>query len=120
VRRRDQTTVGDYEGVINGYLLDEFGSTALAAITPDDIDAYKERLIVEGRLSHRTIVRHLTVLHGIFERAKRVWKLTDNPASADLVGAPRSSTRASSTRSTATRCSCWLRTPPTSRTPPSM
>jgi hypothetical protein len=98
VRKRDHTTVKDYEGVINGYLLDEFGPTALAAITPDDIDAYKERLIVEGRLSNRTIVRHLTVLHG----------------------APRSSTRASSTRSTATRCCCLPRTPPTSRTPPSM
>ena len=65
--------------MINGYLLAEFGETALEAITPDLIDPYKERLIHEGRLSNRTIVRHLTVLHGIFKRAKRVWKLAYNP-----------------------------------------
>ena len=53
------------------------------------IDAYKERLIAEGKLSNRTIVRHLTVLHGIFKRAKRVWGLADNPASADLVERPK-------------------------------
>jgi hypothetical protein len=32
---------------------------AMAAITPDDIDAYKERLIAEARLSNRTIVRQV-------------------------------------------------------------
>ena len=89
VRKRDDTTLKDYEGVINGYLLDEFGATAIDGITPDDIDRYKERLIVEGRLSNRTIMRHLTVLHGIFKRAKRVWKLAENPASADLVERPQ-------------------------------
>jgi hypothetical protein len=37
------------------------------------IDAHKERLLAERRLSNRTIVRHLTVLHGIFKRAKRAY-----------------------------------------------
>lgn len=59
------------------------------AITPDTIDTYKERLIAEDRLSARAIVRHLTVLHGIFKRAKRVWHLSENPASADLVERPK-------------------------------
>ena len=61
----------------------------LDAVTPDLVDAYKERLIKEGRLSNRTITRHLTVLHGIFKRAKRVWGIADNPASADLVERPK-------------------------------
>jgi integrase len=82
-------TVGDYRGVVEGYLRDEFGDTPLEQVTPDAIDAYKERLIAEGRLSNRTIVRHLTVLNGIFKRAKRVWGLRDNPASADLVERPK-------------------------------
>jgi integrase len=60
----------------------------LEAITPDDVDVYKERLLAEGRLSNRVIVRHLTVLHGVFRRAKRVWRLPMNPASADLVERP--------------------------------
>jgi integrase len=35
------------------------------------------------------IVRHLTVLHGIFKRAKRAYGLERNPASADLVERPK-------------------------------
>jgi len=89
VKKIDTATVKDYRGVINGYLLAEFGDKQLEAVTPDLIDVYKERLIAEGRLSSRVIVRHLTVLHGVFKRAKRVWKLTENPASADLVERPK-------------------------------
>jgi integrase len=70
-------------------LLPEFGEKPLEAITPDMIDAYKEDMIAAGRLSNRVIVRHLTVLHGIFKRAKRVWSLERNPASADLVERPQ-------------------------------
>jgi integrase len=89
VRKIDPKTLGDYRGVVEGYLLEEFGPLSLEAVTPDLVDAYKERLIAEGKLSARTIVRHLTVLHGIFKRAKRVWGLADNPASADLVERPK-------------------------------
>lgn len=88
VRQREASTVGDYRSVIDGYLIAQFGERRLESITADDIDAYKERLIAEGRLSNRTIVRHLTVLHGIFRRAARVWGLSRNPASADLVERP--------------------------------
>lgn len=89
VRQIDEKTARDYRGVIDGYLSKEFDDIAVEAVTPDAIDAYKERLISEGNLSNRTIVRHLTVLHGIFKRAKRVWGLKENPASADLVERPR-------------------------------
>lgn len=89
VRQIDAGTVRDYRGVIDGYLVAEFGEKPIEAITPDDIDAYKELLIDADKLSNRTIVRHLTVLHGVFKRAKRVWGLSENPASADLVERPR-------------------------------
>lgn len=89
VRQREASTVRDYRGVIEGYLLPAFGHQALNQITPDHIDAYKERLLEEGRLSRRTIVRHLNVLHGIFRRARRVFGLTINPASAELVDRPQ-------------------------------
>jgi integrase len=56
--------------------------------TADQIDAYKERLLAAGRLGNRTVVGHLTVLHGIFRRAARVWGLERSPASADLVERP--------------------------------
>ncbi len=89
-RQIDAKTARDYEGVINGYLLDEFDrETPITDITADDVDDYKRRLMNEGKLSNRTIVRHLTVLHGIFRRAKRVYGLAENPASADLVERPK-------------------------------
>jgi integrase len=88
VRKREPSTVRDYRYVIDRYLLPTFGPRRLETITADDIDAYKERLLADGRLSNRTVVRHLTVLHGIFRRAARVWKLSVNPASADLVERP--------------------------------
>ncbi len=37
--------------MVDGYLIAEFGEVALDAVTPDAIDAYKERLIAEGKLS---------------------------------------------------------------------
>jgi integrase len=89
IRQVDEVTVRDYHGVIDGYLLASFGAEPLEAITPDMIDSYKEDLIAEHRLSNRTIVRHLTVLHGIFKRAKRVWGLQSNPAAAELVERPK-------------------------------
>ena len=76
-RHVDRVTIRDYRGVIDGYLLAEFGDQPIDAITPDMIDAYKEKLITERRLSNRVIVRHLTVLHGIFKRAARVWGLEE-------------------------------------------
>ena len=59
-------------------------------------------------------MRHLTVLHGIFKRAKREVGPADNPAWPIWSSARRSSTRASSTPSTATRSNC---SPPPPRTP---
>lgn len=87
-RERERSTIADYKSVIDGYLLREFGRLPVEDITADMVDAYKHALIREGRLSNRTIVRHLTVLHGIFRRAKRVWGLRANPASAELVDRP--------------------------------
>jgi integrase len=89
VRQVGVVTVKDYRRVINGYLLPAFGEKSIESITPDMIDSYKEKLISEGRLSNRVIVRHLTVLHGVFKRARRVWGLERNPASADLVERPK-------------------------------
>jgi integrase len=89
VRQIGAVTVKDYRGVIDRYLIPAFGNRQIESITPDLIDAYKEKLITEGRLSNRVIVRHLTVLHGTFKRAGRVWGLERNPASADLVERPK-------------------------------
>ena len=41
-----------------------------------------KRLVAEGKLSARSINRHLTQLHGIFARAQKAWGLAGNPVSA--------------------------------------
>jgi hypothetical protein len=68
--------VTDYRGVVDGYLLSEVGDKPIEAITPDMIDHYKEKLITERRLSNRVIVRHVTVLHGVFKPGEQ----TNRPA----------------------------------------
>ena len=40
-------------------------------ITMRTLDAYRAGLASEGRLSNRTINKHLVILHGIFKRAQR-------------------------------------------------
>jgi integrase len=88
VKQCDEATLRDYRSVINRYLLPHFGARAVEAITPFDVEAYRDDLLAEGRLSNRVIVRHLVVLHGVFRRAMRVYGLRSNPASAELVDRP--------------------------------
>lgn len=87
VKKVCRSTVADYRGVVR-YLSPRFGDRPVESITPDDVERYRDDLDAEGRLSPRVIVRHLTVLHGIFRRAMRVWNLPRNPASAELVERP--------------------------------
>ena len=88
VRQVGAVTVKDYRGVINGYLLPEFGDQPIEAITPDTIDAqgeadHRRQALEQGdrppphRASRRVQAR------------RRVWGLERNPASADLVERPK-------------------------------
>lgn len=79
-RQRRASTVADYRGVIEGYLLPRFADSPLEAVTVESVDGYRAELVAERRLSARTINRHLVVLHGIFKRAARVWGVSENPA----------------------------------------
>ena len=79
-RKRRPSTVLDYKREIRRNLVPAFGAdTPLSSITTPDIDAYRERLVAEGRLGARTINKRLAQLHAIFKRAQRVYGLTSNP-----------------------------------------
>ena len=54
---------------------------------PIDVEALRDDLKAAG-LSPRTVVRHLTVAHGVFKHAIRKHGLARNPASAELVDRP--------------------------------
>ncbi|HME03343.1 MAG TPA: site-specific integrase [Solirubrobacteraceae bacterium] len=96
VKGREVSTLRDYRQSIDRYLLPRWGERPVEAITPDDVKALRDQLLKakrEGRedgapLSTRTVVRHLTVAHGVFRYAMREHGLTRNPASAELVDRP--------------------------------
>jgi integrase len=66
-------------------------STPVEDVTTADVDAYRARLVKEGRLSARTINKSLVLLHGVFVRGVRTHGLRINPvATAERQPEPRS------------------------------
>lgn len=81
-RKRRPSTIRDYRIASQHHLLPEFGSLPLAAITVDDVDRWRARLVAEGVLTDRTINKLLAITHGVFRRAQRVYALPTNPVAA--------------------------------------
>jgi integrase len=80
-RQRSASTLRDYRHTVPAHLVPAFGSdTPLASITTHDIDAFRERLLEEGRLSRRSVQKILVLLHGVLKRAKRKQWIATNPA----------------------------------------
>jgi integrase len=83
-RVRKASTVEDYRSIIRVHLLPAFGDSALESITVGDVEAFQARLakrVHNGRpITPRTRNKILNVLHGVFQRAKKVWALPVNPA----------------------------------------
>lgn len=91
-RHRTPSTIADYRSSVRACLLPDFGAdTPLSAIDTETIDAWRSRLLAEGRLSPRSIQKMLTLLHGVLKRAKRRGWITVNPAeNAERVSIKRS------------------------------
>lgn len=87
VKGREKSTIKDYANSIALYLTPRWGHLPLAAIQPADVVKLRDDLMGAG-LSARTVVRHLTVAHGVFKYAVREYGLARNPASAELVDRP--------------------------------
>jgi hypothetical protein len=89
---RRPSTVKDYRNTVHRYLVEEFGNdTLLHTIDTERIDAYRERILAEGRLSRRTVPKILVLLHGILKRAKRKgWVATNAAEDAERVTVRRS------------------------------
>jgi integrase len=79
-RQRRPSTIRDYRIVVDKVLVPVLGEAPLAAITSAHIDAFRARLVAEGRLSPRTINKYLALIHGILKRAQRVFGLSANAA----------------------------------------
>ncbi len=72
------STLRDYRSIIDAHLLPRFGHERIEDVTPAMIDEWRASL--GAHLSSRTKNKLLVVLHGVFRRAKTVWKLPMNPA----------------------------------------
>lgn len=80
-RKRRASTVRDYRNAIDKVLIPEFGKdTPADEIRGEDIEAFRRRMLDDGKLSARTINKYLVLLHGIFKRAQRSLGLPTNPA----------------------------------------
>ncbi|HEX5468915.1 MAG TPA: N-terminal phage integrase SAM-like domain-containing protein [Gaiellaceae bacterium] len=73
------STLAEYVSVVRTHILPTFGDFALEAVDSRMIERWQAEQLDAGRLSRRTINKTLTILGGIFERARRVWKLDVNP-----------------------------------------
>jgi integrase len=66
--------------VARRYLIERFGAdVSVADITTEQVDALRDDLLREGRLSRRTVQRIMIVAHGIFKQAKRKKWIVTNP-----------------------------------------
>jgi integrase len=74
-RGRKPSTVTGYHVIVRSQLLPAFGDHPLESITPTTVESWLASL--GGAASSRT--KALVLLHGIFQRAKKVWKLPANP-----------------------------------------
>lgn len=74
-RARKPSTVAGYRWIIDAQILPVLGLRPIESVTTEDVEVWLAS--AGGRPSSRT--KALVILHGIFERARRVHRLTINP-----------------------------------------
>lgn len=91
-KARAPTTLTDYRRTVNNHLVPEFGAdTPIGLITSDQIDAFRDKLLAESRLTRPSIRKILVLLNGIFKRALyRRWIESNPCARTERVAVPRS------------------------------
>src|SRR5437764_8433581 len=76
-RMRKPSTVATYRALLRSQILPAFGESPIEAITPSVIETWIRSM--DRMLATRT--KALAVVHGIFQRARKVWGLPSNPVS---------------------------------------
>src|SRR5215218_1505331 len=69
-RGRKRSTLNDYGSAVRAHLLPAFGHLPLEGVDRAAIDRWRTALVAAKRLSPRSVNKLLTILHGIFERAR--------------------------------------------------
>jgi integrase len=73
------STQVDYRSVLDAHLLPEFGAQRIEAITPEELERWRNGLVEDGARSRRTANKILTHMHTIFEHAVQYHGLAANP-----------------------------------------
>ena len=79
-RQLKPSTLVDYRAVVSARLVPTLGSLRIDAITPRRLEAWRDSLLDEGAISHRTINKLTMVVGAVLERARRRSLISDNPA----------------------------------------
>ena len=74
------STKRDYRSALDRHLLPAFGDRRIETITTATIEAWRADRMANGKLPRRTAQKLLAILHAIFERARRSYRLPTNPA----------------------------------------
>jgi integrase len=89
VENRRRSTVRDYQSTANVHLLPHFGAdTTLADLSYGDIEAFRSKLLRDGKLAKRTVQKTLILLGGVFKCAMRLHGFPSNPAALVKKGSP--------------------------------
>jgi integrase len=78
-RQRKRSTLDDYRSAVRVHFDPAFEHLRLEEITPRLVDQWRRALIEERGLSNRSVNKLLVLLHGVLERARKVWGLHENP-----------------------------------------
>src|SRR3954449_1447629 len=78
-RQRKRSTLDDYRSAVRVHLDPAFKDLQLEEITPRRVDEWRRSLIDKRGLSNRSVNKLLVLLHGVLERARKVWGLRENP-----------------------------------------
>ena len=74
------STTRDYRSVLDKWLVREFGSRRLEEVTARSIGEWRRQKMESGKMSRRTADKLVSVLHSIFEFARREYHHSENPA----------------------------------------
>jgi hypothetical protein len=64
------STLSEYRSVVDAHIVSRFDDQSIEAVTPRQVEEWAIELLASGR-SRRTVNKILTMLHGLFERARR-------------------------------------------------
>jgi integrase len=73
------TTIIDYRSALRAHLLPTFGEMRLEDVTTNVIERERARWLTSG-MSRRSANKQVAIMHGIFKRARKTYKLPSNPA----------------------------------------